>query len=184
MKAVLDQTTEKMQKSIHALETTLGTIRAGRANPGLLDRVDVDYYGVPTKISQMAAVSVPEARMLMIQPWDASTLKEIERAIIGANLGVNPTNDGKVIRIVFPAPTQERRKELVKEAHKCCEEGKVAVRSIRRDANEKLKKLEKASELTKDDLADGEKQVQKLTDQFCKQIDSIFAAKEKEIMEL
>lgn len=184
MKEVLNKAESKMKKSISAMENDFASIRAGRANPAILDKIDVDYYGVPTKINQMAAISVAEARMLVIQPWDVSTLKEIERAILTADIGINPNNDGKVIRIAFPPLTEERRKELVKDVHKIAEECKVAIRSIRRDANEKLKKMQKNSELTEDDLKDGEKDVQKLTDKYCKNVDAVCKDKEKEIMEI
>lgn len=184
MKERIKKTEEKMKKSIEVLSNELKSIRAGRANPAVLDKVVVDYYGVPTKIDQMAAVSVPEARMLVIQPWDMSTLSAIEKAILVADLGLNPNNDGKIIRINFPALNEERRRELVKEVHKVCEEGKVAIRSIRRDANEKLKAMKKSSEITEDELKDGEDQVQKLTDKYCKNVDELLKSKEKEIMEI
>lgn len=184
MKEILDKAEQSMHKRIDAFDHELASIRAGRANPAILDKVMVDYYGVPTKINQMAAVSVSEARMLVIQPWDVSTLKEIERAIHSANLGITPTNDGKVLRIVFPPLTEERRTEMVKEAHKLAEECKVSIRSVRRDANEKLKKMQKSSELTEDGLMDAEKKVQHITDTFCKQADDILKQKEKQIMEI
>ena len=144
----------------------------------------MDYYGVPTPVAQMAAVSVPEARMLQIQPWDASTLKEIEKAIQAADIGINPQNDGRLIRLHFPPLTEERRKDLVKDIHKMAEEGKVAVRSIRRDAIEKFKAMKKDNQITEDDLAASEKDVQNLTDKYCKEIDTLTAAKVKEIMEI
>ena len=150
----------------------------------MLDRVTVDYYGCPTPIQQMAAVSVPEPRILMIQPWDASTLKEIEKAILTSDIGINPQNDGRVIRLSFPPLTEERRKEIVKDVHKTAEESKVAVRNTRRDAIEKLKALKKNNTITEDDVADGEKKIQNLTDKYCKEIDSLAAVKEKEIMEI
>jgi ribosome recycling factor len=184
MKEVLNRSEEKMKKSIAAMENEFSSIRAGRANPAVLDKIVVDYYGVPTKINQMAAISVSEARMLVIQPWDATTLKAIEKAIQTSDLGINPTNDGKVIRIAFPPLTEERRKEIVKDIHKISEECKVAVRSIRRDANEKLKGLKKNSEITEDDLKDGEKEIQNLTDKYCKKVDELSKVKEKEIMEI
>ena len=184
MKTVINKAEEKMKKSIASLEHEYTAIRAGRANPSVLDKINVDYYGVPTKINQMAAVSVSEARMLVIQPWDMSTLKTIEKAIQTSDLGINPTNDGKVIRIAFPPLTEERRKELVKDVHKLAEESKVAIRSIRRDANEKLKAMKKDSAITEDDLKDGEKEVQNLTDKYCKKADDTAMAKEKEIMEI
>ena len=173
-----------MEKSIAALENEYSAIRAGRANPAVLDKIMVDYYGVPTKIQQMAAISVAEARVLVIQPWDATTLKSIEKAILTSDLGINPANDGKVLRIAFPQLTEERRKEIVKDIHKMGEEGKVAIRSIRRDANEKLKAMKKNSEITEDDLKDGEKQIQNLTDKFCKKVEEVEKKKEKEMMEI
>lgn len=184
MKERIKKTEEKMIKSVEALKHELQSIRAGRANPAVLDKVSVDYYGVPTKIDQMAAVSVPEARLLVIQPWDMSTLGQIEKAIQAADIGLVPNNDGKVIRINFPPLTEERRREIGKEVSKYGEEGKVAIRSVRRDANEKLKAMKKASEITEDDLKDGEDQIQKLTDKYCKSIDSLVEAKQKEIMEI
>ena len=150
----------------------------------MLDRITVDYYGCPTPIQQMAAVSVPEPRILMIQPWDASTLKEIEKAILTSDIGINPQNDGRVIRLSFPPLTEERRKEIVKDVDKTAEESKVAVRNTRRDAIEKLKALKKNNTITEDDVADGEKKIQNLTDTYCKEIDSLAAVKEKEIMEI
>ena len=184
MDQLLKKTEERMEKSLQALDREFSSVRAGRANPSILDKVTVDYYGAPTPVNQMAAVSVPEARMLQIQPWDASTLKDIEKAIQAADIGINPQNDGRLIRLVFPALTEERRKELVKDIHKMSEEGKVAVRSVRRDAIEKCKAMKKEGEITEDDLAACEKDVQNLTDKYCKEIDTLTAAKEKEIMEI
>lgn len=184
MKDIMQTAKEKMQKSVHVLEDDYKSIRAGRANPAVLDKVMVDYYGTETPINQMAAVSVSEARVLVIQPWDASTLKNIEKAIQGSDLGINPTNDGKVLRITFPQLTEERRKEIVKEIHKLAEDGKVAVRSIRRDAIDKAKAAKKTAELTEDDLRDMEKNIQKLTDQFCADIDDLSKKKEKEVMSI
>lgn len=175
---------EKMSKTVATLEKEYGAVRAGRANPAILDRITVDYYGTPTPIVQMAAVSVPEARMLQIQPWDASTLKGIEKAILASDLGITPQNDGKLIRISFPPLTEERRKELVKDINKMAEESKVAIRSIRRDVNDKLKVMKKNSEITEDDVKKGETDVQKLTDKYIKNIDDVASAKEKEIMSL
>ncbi len=175
---------EKMNKSINALLNEYATIRAGRANPAVLDKVMVEYYGTPTPINQMAAVSVPDARTLMIQPWDKSTLKDIERAILMSDIGINPQNDGNALRMQFPPLTEERRKELGKSIMKYGEDSKVAIRSIRRDAMDKLKDLKKKSEITEDDLKSAEKKMQDLTDKFCKEIDGIAAKKEKEIMEL
>ncbi|HOP10432.1 MAG TPA: ribosome recycling factor [Oscillospiraceae bacterium] len=175
---------EKMKKSISALESELATIRAGRANPAVLDHITVDYYGVPTAINQVAAISVAEARILVIQPWDASLLKHVEKAIQTSDIGINPNNDGRVIRIVFPPLTEDRRRDLTKQISKNAEESKVAVRNIRRDAMEKLKAQKKASEITEDDFDDCEKEVQDLTDKYCKEIDDIIAKKERELMEL
>lgn len=174
----------KMTKSVDRLKGEFAAIRAGRANPAVLDKVMVDYYGVPTPVNQMAAVSVSEARILLIQPWDVSTLKAIEKAIITSDVGITPTNDGKVIRLVFPQPTEEKRKELCKEIKKYGEETKVAVRSIRRDTLESLKSMKKDGEITEDDLKDLEKEVQNLTDKFCKNIDGLVSEKEKEVMSL
>lgn len=184
MKELLKVTEEKMGKTISALERDYKAVRAGRANVSILDRVTVDYYGVPTPVQQMAAVSVPEARMLVIQPWDASTLKEIEKAILTSDIGINPQNDGKVIRLNFPPLTEERRREIVKEVKKTAEDSKVAVRNIRRDALDKLKALKKNNEITEDDEKDGEKKIQNLTDKFCKEADDLQSIKEKEIMEI
>ena len=175
---------EKMQKSVHALEKELATIRAGRANPAVLDKVLVDYYGAPTPINQMAAVSVSDARILVIQPWDMSALKAIEKAIMASDIGINPTNDGRVIRIAFPQLTEERRKELTKQISKYGEEGKIAVRSIRRDGIDKFKAMKKNSEITEDDLKEAEKDFQTLTDKYCKLVDEVVAKKQKEIMEI
>jgi ribosome recycling factor len=175
---------EKMNNTIANLRSELASIRAGRANPSVLDKIMVEYYGVPTPINQMAAVTVAEARILNIQPWDASTLKAIEKAILTSDIGINPNNDGKSIRIVFPPLTEERRKELVKSIAKYQEEAKVAVRNIRRDALDNFKNLKKNGELTEDVLKNMEKKTQDLTDKFCKNVDDIAAAKEKEIMEI
>ncbi|HIT07680.1 MAG TPA: ribosome recycling factor [Candidatus Merdivicinus faecavium] len=184
MKEQLKKAEEKMQKSLAALDKEFGAIRAGRANPAILDKIVVEYYGAPTPLNQMAAISVPEARTLLISPWDATTLKSIEKAILASDLGINPNNDGKAIRLNFPPLTEERRKELAKDIHKMGEECKVAVRSIRRDTMEKLKVMKKNGELTEDDLKDGEKDTQKLTDKYVKDIDGMTEKKVKEIMEL
>lgn len=175
---------QKMKKTVAALVGEYGSIRAGRANPAILDKIRVDYYGTPTAINQMAAVSVAEARNLVIQPWDISTLRSIEKAIQISDLGINPQNDGKVIRISFPPLTEERRKELVKTIRKYAEDAKVAIRAIRRDAMDSYKELKKKAVMTEDDLKDAEKDMQRLTDQFCKEIDELGAKKEKEIMEI
>ena len=184
METVFATAKEKMGKTISVLKNEYSSIRAGRANASVLDRIRVDYYGVPTPINQMAAISVAEARILNIQPWDISTLHPIEKAIQASDLGINPQNDGRIIRLVFPQQTEDRRKEIVKEIHRIAEEAKVAVRSIRRDCIEKLKKMEKASEITEDDLKDGENELQDITDGFIKEADIITAAKEKEVMEI
>jgi len=175
---------EKMGKSIDVLQNEFSSIRAGRANPAVLDKITVDYYGVDTPIQQMAAVSVSEARVLVIQPWDASTLKAIEKAIYASDIGINPTNDGRLIRLAFPPLTEERRREIAKDISKLSENCKVAIRSIRRDGLEKFKAMKKNAEITEDDLKNCEKQVQDLTDQFCKNVDELSKAKEKEILEL
>ena len=184
MNQLFNTAEEKMNKTVAALEKEYGSIRAGRANPAILDRVTVDYYGTPTPIIQMAAVSVPEARMLQIQPWDVSTLKEIEKAILASDIGITPANDGKIIRISFPPLTEERRKELVKDINKMAEDSKVAIRSIRRDVIDKLKTMKKNNEITEDDVKKGETDAQKLTDKFVKKLDEVAAAKEKEVMSL
>lgn len=175
---------EKMGKSVDVLQNEFSAIRAGRANPAVLDKISVDYYGVDTPIQQMAAVSVSEARVLVIQPWDASTLKSIEKAINASDIGINPTNDGRIIRLAFPPLTEERRREIAKDIAKLSENCKVAIRSIRRDGIEKFKAMKKNAEITEDDLKNCEKQVQDLTDQFCKNVDELSKAKEKEILEL
>ncbi len=184
MKTVFDFAKEKMNKTISALNSEYNSIRAGRANPAVLDSIRVDYWGVPTPVNQMAAISVAEARILVIQPWDKSALKLIEKAIQASDIGINPQNDGTVIRLAFPPLTEERRKALVKEVKSTAENSKVAVRNIRRDALEKLKAMKKNSEITEDDLKYGEGEVQKITDDFIKQVDSVAAAKEAEIMEI
>lgn len=184
MNELIKNTEEKMNKTVGVLERDYKSIRAGRANASVLDRITVDYYGAPTPIQQMAAVSVPEPRVLMIQPWDASTLKTIEKAILTSDIGINPQNDGRVIRLSFPPLTEERRKEIVKEVKKVAEDSKVAVRNTRRDAIEKLKALKKANTVTEDDVTNGEKKIQNLTDKYCKEIDELSAAKEKEILEI
>ena len=173
---------DKMTKSINSLNSELATIRAGRANPHVLDKLAVDYYGSPTPIQQVANVSVPEARMIQIQPWEKSLLKEIEKAILVSDIGINPTNDGTSIRLIFPELTEERRKELAKDVKKRGEEAKVAVRNIRRDANDFVKKQNKTGELNEDQAKDEEDKVQKMTDKYIKQIDEAVEAKSKEIM--
>lgn len=184
MKEVLNNTESKMGKTVESTVRDFASVRAGRANPSVLDRISVDYYGCATPINQLAAVSIAEARVLQIQPYDASVLKAIEKAIQVSDIGINPQNDGRIIRLVFPPLTEERRKELVKDVRKMAEDGKVAIRSIRRDAIEKLKALKKNSEITEDDQTNGEKKIQTLTDKFVKEIDDLTASKEKEIMEI
>lgn len=184
METVFALAKEKMTKTVNALVHEYGTIRAGRANASVLDKVHVDYYGVPTPVNQMAAISVSEARILTIQPWDVSTLGKIEKAIQQSDIGINPQNDGKVIRLVFPPLTEDKRKEIAKDISKKAEESKVAIRSIRRDCIEKLKAMKKSSEITEDDLKDGENELQKITDKFIKEIDDIAAKKQKEVMEI
>ena len=178
----LTEMNERMTKSLNSLKNELATIRAGRANPNILSEVTVDYYGVPTPLNQAANISVPEARMLQIQPFDASLLKEIEKAIQIADLGLVPTNDGKVIRIVFPELTEDRRKELAKEVKKKGENAKVAIRNIRRDANDDAKKQNKEGEISDDELSNIEKDIQDATDKFTKEIDQVIDDKTKEIM--
>lgn len=179
---LMELTKGKMEKTLAALDREYKAVRAGRANVSILDRVTVDYYGVPTPIQQMAAVSVPEARILMIQPWDASTLKDIEKAILTSDIGINPNNDGRVIRLNFPPLTEERRKEITKDVRKTAEDAKVALRNLRRDALDKLKAMKKAGEITEDDEKLTEKNIQNLTDKYCKEVDGLSADKEQEIM--
>ena len=173
---------EKMKKTISVYEENLAEVRAGRANPNILNKIRVDYYGVPTPINQMAGVSVPEPRSIVIQPWDMSMLKEIEKAINLAEIGINPMNDGKIIRLNFPELTEERRKELVKEIRKTAEEAKVAIRSIRRDGIDAARQAQKNSELTEDELSSAEDKIQKMTDVKISEIDELLGKKEKEIM--
>ena len=174
----------KMKKTAEVLKTQLASVRAGRANAAVLDQITVDYYGVPTPIQQVASISVPDPRSLMIQPWDASVLKGIEKAILASELGINPQNDGRVIRLVFPQLTEERRKELIKQVKKYGEDAKVAVRNVRRDAVDYVKKAQKKGELTEDDQKKSEKDIQDLTDKFTKRIDEMCSVKEKELMEI
>ena len=179
---VLNPYEDRMKKTVAVLEDDFSTIRVGRANPRVLDRITVDYFGTDTPLSQVGNISVPEPRLLQIAPWDASTLKNIEKAILASDLGITPTNDGKVIRLVFPELTEERRKDLTKDVKKKGEDSKVAIRNIRRDANEALKKSEKAKEITEDDLKRLEKDCQTLTDKYIAEIDKKVEAKSKEIM--
>lgn len=182
MKEQLKAHEAKMQKTLDVLAKELAAVRAGRANPAVLDKITVEYYGAPTPLNQVAAISTPDPRTLAVQPWDGSVLKAIEKAIQVSDLGINPQNDGKQIRLSFPPLTEERRKELVKQIHKYAENGKVAVRNIRRDAMDNFKKQQKASEITEDELKIAEKDLQKLTDDSCKEIDKILDNKEKELM--
>ena len=178
----LNQYEEKMEKSVGALEKDFAAIRAGRANPHILDKIKVDYYGTPTPLQQVGNISVPEARILQIQPWESSLIKEIEKAILNSDLGINPTNDGKVIRLVFPELTEDRRKELAKGIKKKGENAKVAIRNIRREANDAFKKMNKASEISDDEVEALEQDVQKLTDKYVANIEKTVEDKTKEIM--
>jgi ribosome recycling factor len=175
---------EKMLHSLAVLKKEFGTIRTGRATPALLDGVNVEYYGAPTPVTQVASVSIPESRSIVIQPWDPSIMGEIEKAILRANLGLTPTNDGKVIRISIPALTEERRRDLVKVARKYAEEGRVSLRNVRRDVNEQIKKLEKDGKISEDEQRRAQERVQKLTDDFTAQVNQSIEKKEKEIMEI
>ncbi len=175
---------EKMNKTLDALSENLAEIRAGRANPAILNKVSVEYYGTPTPINQVAGISVPEARMIVIQPWDMSILKEIEKAIVASDIGLNPNNDGKVIRLNFPELNEERRKELVKDIKKTSEETKVYIRNARRDGIDEARAKQKASEITEDDIHRAEEDIQKLTDKYVGKIDEAIDNKEKEIMSL
>ena len=175
---------EKMNKTISVFSENLAEVRAGRANPAILNKIMVDYYGVPTPISQVAGISVPEARLIVIQPWDASILKEIEKEILKSDIGINPNNDGKVIRLAFPELNEERRKEIVKDIKKMAEDAKVGIRNIRRDAIEAARKQQKDSEITEDELKVAEDEIQKITDKSVEEIDGILANKEKEVMSI
>lgn len=177
-----DEIINKMEKTVGVFETNLTEIRAGRANPAILNKVKVDYYGVPTPISQVAGISVPEARLIVIQPWDLSILKEIEKEILKSDIGINPNNDGKVIRLAFPELNEERRKEIVKNIKKMAEESRIAIRSIRRDGIEEFKKKQKDSEITEDELRMAENEIQKITDEKISEIDKLLENKEKEVM--
>ncbi len=184
METLFANTKEKMEKTLKALNTEYTQLRAGRANAAVLDKIKVDYYGTPTPINQMAAISVSEARILTIQPWDKSTIQTIEKAIQASDIGINPQNDGSVIRLIFPQLTEERRKELSKDVRNMAESSRIAIRSIRRDAIDKAKKMEKASEITEDDLEDAEEEIQDYTDKYIKEIDKAAEEKEKEIMSI
>ena len=184
MKLDLKPFEEKMKKAISVYEETLSTMRAGRANPNALSKINVDYYGSPTPISGVAAVSISDARTLVIQPWDASTVKDIEKAILASDLGITPQSDGKTIRLIFPQPTEDRRREMTKQIAKMGEEAKVAIRNLRRDANDKIKDQKKKSEMTEDEAKASEKSCQDITDKYIKEIDRVTEAKNKEIMEI
>ena len=175
---------EKMNKTISVFEENLAEIRAGRANPAILNKIKVEYYGTPTPINQVAGISVPEARVILIQPWDASVLKEIEKEILKSDIGIHPNNDGKVIRLVFPELTEERRKEIVKDVKKLTEEAKISIRAIRRDGMDEFKAKQKPGEITEDELRGAEDSIQKITDKKVEKIDQISEAKEKEILSL
>ena len=173
---------EKMEKTINNFTERLAEIRAGRANPAILNKIKIDYYGTPTPINQVAGISVPEARLIVIQPWDMSVLKEIEKAILASDIGINPNNDGKVIRLAFPELNEERRKEIVKDIRKMGEEAKVAVRNTRREGIDKAKSMQKNSEITEDELKQAENEIQKMTDKYIEEIDTVLEKKEKEVM--
>ena len=183
IESIFDDTRESMDKSIVSLKTELKRLRTGRASLAILDGVKVDYYGTPTPLNQMATLAVPESRLITIQPWDVSVIKEIEKALLKSDLGLPPPNDGKIIRIAIPPLTEDRRKELVKVVHKICEEHKIAVRNIRRDANELLKRMKKDGEISEDEAFKSQDQVQKITDEHIERIDKCFKDKEKEILE-
>lgn len=175
---------EKMEKAISVMSEKFSEVRAGRANPAILNKVRIDYYGTPTPISQMAGVSVPEARLIVIQPWDASVLKDIEKAILASDIGLNPNNDGKVIRLMFPELNEQRRKEIVKDIKKQAEETKVAIRSVRRDGIDTAKANQKEGTMTEDELKAAEVEIQKITDKYIEEVDKVLAEKEKEIMSI
>ena len=184
MDKVFDRTKERMEKCLDSLDRDFSTIRAGRANPNILNNVTVEYYGTPTPLNQLAGISVPEPRLITIQPYDASILKEIEKAINVSDIGINPQNDGKVIRLNFPQLTEEHRKTLVKDVSKRGEEAKVAIRNVRRDSIDDVKKLKKNNEITEDDLKDGEKEIQNITDKYIKQVDEMIKSKEDEVLSI
>ena len=184
MKEVLKKNDERMQRRINHLTDEFKSIRAGRANPAVLDKITVDYYGVPTPINQLSSIQVTEARTLVIQPYDATSLRSIEKAIQMSDVGINPQNDGKVLRLIFPPLTEDKRKEIAKDIARIAEDSKVQIRNVRRDTIEKLKKMKKSGELTEDDLDEAEKKVQKSTDKFIKKIDELTDKKKKEIMEI
>lgn len=181
---VLQETRDRMEKSLKAFEKELTTVRTGRASQALLDGVKVDYYGTPTPLSQMASVSIPESRLIAVKPWDVSVINDVEKAILKANIGLTPSNDGKLIRISVPPLTEERRKEIARGAAQMCEDYRVAIRNIRRDSNENIKDLLKEGDITEDEGFRAQKQVQEATDEFIKKLDDMFARKEKEILEV
>ncbi|MCR1898118.1 ribosome recycling factor [Irregularibacter muris] len=181
---VKKEATEKMEKGIESLKNEFGTLRAGRANPSILDRISVEYYGTPTPLSQLSNISTPEPRMLVIQPWDGKIIGDIEKAIIKSDLGLNPSNDGKIIRLVIPQLTEERRKELSKLVRKYGEDAKVAIRNIRRSSNDELKKAEKDSIISEDDLRVAQDEIQKITDKYIDKVDNLIEIKTQEIMEV
>lgn len=182
MSEFIKEAEQKMLKTIEAVKSDFGSVRAGRANASVLDRIQVEYYGAPTPLNQVAAISSPDPRQLVIQPWDSSLLREIEKSILTSELGINPQNDGKVIRLTFPQLTEERRKELTKQVHKYGENGKIAVRNVRRDTMDKIKSAKKKSEITEDDAKDFEKELQDVTDKFTKKIDTLVEEKVQELM--
>lgn len=184
IKEILSTAQTKMQKTIEVLRVDLASVRAGRASVSLLDKVMVEYYGAPTPVNQVASVTVPEPRMIVIQPWEKSLLKDIERAIMKSDLGLNPNSDGSVIRLNLPQLTEERRKELVKTVHKKAEDARVSIRNLRREANDSVKKAEKAKEITEDEAKKANDDIQKMTDKFIKEVDTVMEHKEKEVMEI
>ena len=184
MQTQIKKASESMERRVSHMQQEFSEIRAGRANPGVLDKVKVDYYGAPTPINQLAAVSVTEARTLTVQPWDMSVLRQIEKAIQTSDIGINPQNDGKIIRLIFPPLTEDRRKEIVKDVQKIAEETKIQIRNVRRELIDKLKAMKKDGELTEDDLKQGEKKAQDLTDKYVKEVESVSAVKQKEILEM
>lgn len=184
IKEVCQEARDRMAKSIQALEKEMTRVRTGRATMTMLDGVKVDYYGTLTPLNQMASVAIPESRLITVQPWDVSAIKEVEKGILKANLGLTPSSDGKIIRISIPPLTEERRKDIAKTVHNTCEDFKVAVRNIRRDSNDTLKSLQKDGDISEDDNFKAQKQVQDITDEFIKKIDGVFGAKEKEILEI
>ncbi len=181
---IYQETKDRMNKSVQALEKEMSRVRTGRASLSILDPVKVDYYGTLTPLNQMASISVPESRLITVQPWDVSAIKEVEKGILKANLGLTPASDGKIIRIPIPPLTEDRRKEIAKQVHKSCEDYKVALRNIRRDSNNELKSLQKDGDISEDDNFKAQKQVQDITNEYIKKIDEIFAVKEKEILEI